>query len=117
MAEQRQTGQLKFFDKDRGFGFIVSLDDKKEYFVHFTAIKPTTQCWNVLYKGEYVEFSVTDGNKGPQAIDVTGVKGGSLLCEHEFEYRRRRYQKKKQGKDDNEGQVESFAQDQVATEE
>jgi len=95
MAE-RFTGQVKFFDKDRGFGFIVRISDKKEYFVHFTAVKPTTQCWNVLYKGEYVEFSVTDGNKGQQASDVTGIDKGSLLCEHEFEYRRRRYQKRKQ---------------------
>ncbi len=97
MAE-RFNGQIKFFDKDRGFGFIVNLTDSKEYFVHFTAIKPTTQCWNVLYKGEYVEFSIVDGNKGQQASEVTGIGGGSLLCEHEFEYRRRRYQKRKKEK-------------------
>ena len=99
MTETRYTGQIKFFDKDRGFGFITGLPDQKEYFVHFTAIKPTTQCWNVLYKGEYVEFSVSEGNKGPQANEVTGLQGGSLLCEHEFEYRRRSNNNKKKTND------------------
>ncbi len=93
-TEERFTGQVKFFDKDRGFGFITKINDDKEYFVHFSAIKPTTQCWNVLYKGEYVEFSIGNGSKGEQAENVTGVSGGSLLCEHEFEYRRRRAQKR-----------------------
>lgn len=97
----KYIGQIKFFDKDRGFGFILRLEDKKEFFVHFTAIKPTIQCWNVLYKGEYVEFSVTEGSKGPQASDVTGIQGGSLLCEHEFEYRRRRAnRRRKKGSDE-----------------
>jgi len=101
MAEERFTGQVKFFDKERGFGFVSRLSDKKEFFVHFTAIKPTIQCWNLLYKGEYVEFCVTKGNKGPQASEVTGIQKGSLLCEHEFEYRRRMNRRRKKKNVDN----------------
>ena len=91
----KYTGQVKFFNKDRGYGFIKRLSDSKEFFVHHSAICPSTRCWNVLYKGEYVEFSLVEGNKGTQSDKVTGLEGGSLLCDHEFEYRRRRAQKRK----------------------
>lgn len=96
--QQKIQGQVKFFNKDRGFGFIKDVNSNTEYFVHHTAVHPQTRCWNVLYKGEYVEFSIVDGNKGKQADNVTGLNGGSLMCDNEFEYRRRRAQKRKMKK-------------------
>lgn len=61
------TGKVKFFDAERGFGFIAS-DDGEQVFLHasslpegITAPKP----------GAKVEFGVADGRKGPQALSVT----------------------------------------------
>lgn len=93
----KYMGQVKFFNKDRGFGFITVKPDTEsptDYFVHHTAIQPKTNCWNVLYKGEYVEFEIKEGQRGPQASVVTGLCNGTLMCDNEFEYRRRRAQKR-----------------------
>lgn len=84
MSTDRYNGQVKFFNRDRGFGFITRLSDNKDFFVHYLDIKPSTQCWNILYQNEYVEFSTRDGPNGEQAGDVTGINGGSLLCEAQF---------------------------------
>ena len=81
----RFYGQVKFFDRERGFGFVTRLEDKVDYFVHFNDIKPTQKCWNVLFEGEYVEFGVRTGPNGFQTGEVTGINGGSLLCEHAFQ--------------------------------
>ena len=81
---ERFTGQVKFFNRDRGFGFITNLDDKKDYFVHYQDIRPKSQCWNILFQGEYVEFELRTGPNGEQAGNVTGVRGGTLMCENSF---------------------------------
>ena len=81
----RFCGQIKFFDRDRGFGFVTRLADKIDYFVHFNDIKPSQKCWNVLFEGEYVEFGIRAGPNGFQASDITGINRGSLLCEHNFQ--------------------------------
>ena len=94
MSDNKYIGQVKFFNKDRGFGFITRLDDSKDFFVHHTAIHQVPRCWNILYKGEYVSFGIVEGKQGQQASDVTGVQGGTLLRDHEFEYRRRRAAKR-----------------------
>lgn len=86
-TNERFTGQVKFFNRDRGFGFVTRLDDKKDFFVHFQDIKlsnPEVKCWNILFQGEYIEFSIRNGPNGEQAGEVTGVRGGSLLCENHF---------------------------------
>jgi CspA family cold shock protein len=81
-SDHRYTGQVKFFNRERGFGFITRLDNLVDYFVHYQDIKPTTQCWNVLFEGEYVEFILREGPNGEQAGDVTGIERRSLMCEH-----------------------------------
>lgn len=61
-------GKVKWFNAQKGYGFITS-DDGKDVFVHYSAIK--TQGFRTLEEGQRVEFSVVQGEKGPQASDVT----------------------------------------------
>ncbi|SNS62060.1 cold shock protein (beta-ribbon, CspA family) [Micrococcales bacterium KH10] len=61
------TGKVKFFDAERGFGFIDS-EDGSRVFLHANNL-PTGV--TTVKKGARVEFSVADGRKGPQALTVT----------------------------------------------
>lgn len=61
------TGKVKFFDAERGFGFI-SAEDGSQVFLHASALPADVQ---VVKPGARVEFSVADGRKGPQALTVT----------------------------------------------
>jgi len=70
MAE-RETGKVKWFNAKKGYGFIVR-DSGGDIFVHYTAIKGNG--FRTLEEGQTVEFSVAEGQKGPQAQDVTVVK-------------------------------------------
>ncbi len=60
------TGKVKFFDADKGFGFVAS-DDGGEVFVHANALPAGTES---LKPGTRVEFGVADGRKGPSALTV-----------------------------------------------
>lgn len=64
------TGTVKWFDADKGFGFI-STDDGKDIFVHFSAIN--TDGFKTLAEGDVVEFDVIDGDRGQQAANVTKI--------------------------------------------
>ncbi|MCG3865654.1 MULTISPECIES: cold-shock protein [unclassified Photobacterium] len=64
------TGTVKWFNDDKGFGFISGTDGK-DVFVHFSAIQ--AQGRRTLREGQSVEFIVTDGQKGPQASDVVAL--------------------------------------------
>jgi CspA family cold shock protein len=67
MAE-RITGTVKWFNAQKGFGFIER-ENGPDVFVHHTAIQSTG--YRELTEGERVEFEVTQGPKGPQASMVT----------------------------------------------
>jgi len=69
MAE-RETGTVKWFNDSKGFGFI-SREKGGDVFVHFSAIRG--EGFRSLGEGQKVEFTVTQGQKGPQAQDVTVV--------------------------------------------
>jgi CspA family cold shock protein len=64
------TGTVKWFNESKGFGFIER-EDGPDVFVHFSAIKGDG--FKPLAEGQKVEFSVSDGQKGPQADDVVPV--------------------------------------------
>lgn len=66
----RESGTIKFFDRKKRFGFIVS--GKKEYFFHAAATKPRD--FRELQDGRAVTFIVVNGKKGPQADKIEIVR-------------------------------------------
>ena len=77
-------GQTKWFNDKLGYGFITICDgDKKgkDIFVHHSGIKPQNSNYKTLRKGEYINFNIIAGMNGPQAIDITGINGGPLMCD------------------------------------
>lgn len=63
-----KTGTVKWFDSKKGFGFI-SGDDGKDVFVHFSSI--ASEGFKTLEEGQKVTFDIIEGQKGPQASNVT----------------------------------------------
>ncbi len=68
---QLVTGTVKWFDKKKGYGFITR-DDGTDIFVHFSAIM--SEGFKELLEGQKVEFTVEDGQKGPQAFQVNVIQ-------------------------------------------
>jgi cold shock protein len=64
----RLTGTVKWFNDAKGYGFI-SRDGGPDVFVHFSAIQGSG--FKSLAEGDRVEFEIVQGQKGPQAADVT----------------------------------------------
>ena len=97
--DARLTGRVKWFNNKTGFGFIAALTDSEgvkegsDVFVHHSAIKVAQEQYRYLTQGEYIEFllsKLTDAGASKheyQAVDVTGVKGGKLICETRWESR------------------------------
>jgi CspA family cold shock protein len=63
------TGTVKWFNAEKGFGFIEQEGGGPDVFVHYTAI--TSSGYRELAEGQKVTFDVTQGPKGPQAENVT----------------------------------------------
>lgn len=64
-------GTVKWFNNSKGYGFI-SDEAGNDVFVHFSGIN--TEGFKTLEEGATVEYDVTDGAKGPQAVNVTVVR-------------------------------------------
>jgi len=64
-------GTVKWFDADKGFGFITSDEDGKDLFVHHSQIQTTG--FATLKDGQKVEFEIGQGQKGPCANNVRAL--------------------------------------------
>ena len=64
-------GTVKWFNNAKGFGFI-GRDDGPDVFVHYSAL--IADGYKSLQEGDPVEFEIVDGQKGPQAANVTKVQ-------------------------------------------
>jgi CspA family cold shock protein len=65
------TGTVKWFNADKGYGFITQDDGGADVFVHFSSIQDTG--YRSLSENEKVEFDVTQGPKGAQAANVRRI--------------------------------------------
>src|SRR6516162_3051035 len=64
-------GTVKWFNPDKGFGFIAPDDGSADVFVHFSAIESSG--YRTLEENQKVEYNVTQGPKGPQAAQVRAL--------------------------------------------
>jgi cold shock protein len=64
-------GTVKWFNADKGYGFIAPDDGTADVFVHHSAIK--TDGYRSLQENQRIEFTTTQGAKGPQAEDVRPI--------------------------------------------
>jgi len=65
------TGLVKWFNAEKGFGFISPTDGSKDVFVHFSAIQ--NGGFKTLEEGQKVSFTIENGQKGPAAANVTAI--------------------------------------------
>ena len=62
------NGTVKWFNNQKGYGFITD-EEGKDVFVHFSGLN--MEGFKTLNEGDNVEYEVTEGAKGPQAVNVT----------------------------------------------
>jgi CspA family cold shock protein len=77
-------GQCKWFSDKLGYGFVTvqsGSDKGKDIFVHHSGIKPLNSNYKTLRKGEYINFNIINGENGLQAVNITGIGGGTLMCD------------------------------------
>lgn len=67
----KMTGLVKWFNPEKGFGFITPADGSKDVFVHFSAIQSND--FKSLNEKQKVEFGVEQGPKGPPAVNVVAL--------------------------------------------
>ena len=98
---ERFTGRVKWFNNKAGYGFVTITDGTnsgKDVFVHHSSIKVDSEQYKYLVQGEYIEFCLSDtggvGDHEYQAGDVSGIKGGKLMCETRRDSRSARTQYK-----------------------
>lgn len=68
----RTTGTVKWFDDQKGFGFVTPEDGSKDCFVHHSAIQGSG--FKSLAEGDRVEFDMIQEAKGPKAMNVSRVQ-------------------------------------------
>lgn len=70
-------GKVKWFSDAKGYGFI-EVAGRKDVFVHYSAIQQNG--YKTLAEGQDVEFDIVDGDKGPQAAEVTSVAAEEMAA-------------------------------------
>jgi CspA family cold shock protein len=89
----RLTGRVKWFNNKAGYGFITVTDGVRsgsDIFVHHSSINVSSQQYKYLVQGEYVELVIEKSKAGVheyQAVSVSGIKGGKLMCETRNEFK------------------------------
>jgi CspA family cold shock protein len=73
----RQTGKVKWFNENKGYGFILSDEGQRDIFVHYSEIRDDG--YRTLAEGETVEYEMMDSPKGPQAKGVMRNKNGTVV--------------------------------------
>lgn len=90
-SNERVMGKVKWFNTQSGFGFVTVIEGDmkdKDIFIHHSAIKVNEEQYRYLVLGEYIELTLTpstDTKHEFQAINVTGIKGGQLMCETRYD--------------------------------
>jgi len=70
MADRHQ-GQVKWFNSEKGFGFISVDDQEKDVFAHYSAI--TADGYKTLEEGQRVEFFIEESDRGPVAKEISAI--------------------------------------------
>ena len=102
----RFIGRVKWFNNKAGYGFITVTTGPKEgsdIFVHHSGISVVSEQYKYLVQGEYIEFSMDllkDSAHELQAVKVSGINGGKLMCETRREFRQTRVSYKDDGKEE-----------------
>ena len=102
VRDKKLAGCVKWFNMKTGFGFLTVVNsvcgsDLKvgsEIFVHHSNVKVNEEQYRFLVQGEYVEFDVSkvaNGQHSCQAVNVTGMFGGKLMCETRNEARQQQH--------------------------
>lgn len=85
---EKVTGQVKWFNTKTGYGFITVLDEgdfkSSDIFAHYSNLRITHSQYKYLVQGEYVEFDMvkpTEGTHEYHAVNVSGIRGGNIMCE------------------------------------
>ena len=73
MSQEVRNGTVKWFNEEKGYGFIEPTDGSNDVFVHFSQVKNESMGRVSLDDGQSVEFTIGEGRKGPQAENVTEV--------------------------------------------
>ena len=120
-SSERYTGRVKWFNTKAGYGFITITDGSKsgsDVFVHHSSINVENEQYRYLVQGEYVEFTLSNVMKGDheyQAGDVSGIKGGKLMCETRRDVRSARTQYKSAKGDEPASQTNSSPPKKMGT--
>ncbi len=87
MSDSKSIGTVKWFNNKAGYGFVPVIGGDhhgKDVFAHYSAIKVTDDQFRYLVQGEYVEFDMLNDASGKHEFvvgNISGIKGGSLMCE------------------------------------
>jgi len=105
---EKVTGQVKWFNTKTGYGFITVLDDgdfkSSDIFVHYSNLRITHSQYKYLVQGEYVEFDMvkpTEGSHEYHAVNVSGIRGGNIMCEIRHAAEKEREKRSSEAGDEN----------------